>query len=467
MRLIDGLDGDHGPGLAWNLGHALFLIGFVLLGVLTVGMRQLVPASTMWTRIVASLATVAGLFGVVCFLWVILGDLFADFHDAAPLPDALEMIGPLSFQLGVLTLLIILVTARPRRLPVWSPLLVLIGFVLFAVNLNLIPIGALLILAGLAPLGARTPTRSRSDHGRRPRRSATRGWRRIGCGPSGHMRQVSQDIRDTCLRTSASAVMARCSGVSKARLILTALIVEQQTVAEVAARYGVHRSTVHRLRARYDAEGEAAFEPLSRRPNTSPTAIVRRSWTDRQLRKQLTEAGLDAGPDTIAWHLASTTRTTRLEGDDQPHPDPRRPGRPPSRQTAPVLLHPVRSRAAQRDLAVRLHPLPPHRPRRHPGRDIEIITWLDDHSRYALHVSAHHRVTGPIVLATFRQAADLHGYPASTLTDNGMVYTTRSPAGRGGRNRLEHELRRLGIVRRTPDPTTPPPAARPNGSSRP
>jgi hypothetical protein len=158
LRLIDGLDGDHGPGLAWNLGHTLFLIGFVLLGVLAVGMRQLVPATTVWTRIVASLATVAALFGVACFLWVILGDLFPDFHDAAALPDALDMLGPLSFQLGVLTLLIILVTARPRRLPIWSPLLVLIGFVLFAVNLDLIPIGALLILAGLAPLaGDRRP----------------------------------------------------------------------------------------------------------------------------------------------------------------------------------------------------------------------------------------------------------------------------------------------------------------------
>ena len=40
--------------------------------------------------------------------------------------------------------------------------------------------------------------------------------------------------------------------------------------------------------------------------------------------------------------------------------------------------------------------------RRHPTR--EILTWLDDHSRYALLVTAHARVTGPIVLATFREA---------------------------------------------------------------
>ena len=48
------------------------------------------------------------------------------------------------------------------------------------------------------------------------------------------------------------------------------------------------------------------------------------------------------------------------------------------------------------------------------------------------------------MLATFREAAAQHGIPASTLTDNGMVYTTRFSGGRGGRNAFEHELRRLG-----------------------
>ena len=92
--------------------------------------------------------------------------------------------------------------------------------------------------------------------------------------------------------------------MSKARLVITALVVEQQTVAEVAARYGVHRSWVYRLKARYDDIGEEAFEPLSRRPHTSPAATEATTVElIRQLRKELTEAGLDAGPDTIAWHL--------------------------------------------------------------------------------------------------------------------------------------------------------------------
>lgn len=60
---------------------------------------------------------------------------------------------------------------------------------------------------------------------------------------------------------------------------------------------------------------------------------------------------------------------------------------------------------------------------------------MDDHSRYLLHISAHHRVTGKTVVDTFPQAHDTHGLPQSTLTDNGMVYTTRLAAGgRDGTN---------------------------------
>ncbi|WGL52980.1 hypothetical protein P5P86_03955 [Nocardioides sp. BP30] len=68
---------------------------------------------------------------------------------------------------------------------------------------------------------------------------------------------------------------------------------------------------------------------------------------------------------------------------------------------------------------------------------------------------------------TFRIAAGQHGYPASTLTDNGMVYTVRFAGGRGGRSMLEHELRRLDITQKTHGRTTPPPAARSNASNRP
>ena len=91
------------------------------------------------------------------------------------------------------------------------------------------------------------------------------------------------------------------------------------------------------------------------------------------------------------------------------------------------------------------------------GADTEIITWLDDHSRYALHLGAHPQITAPIVLQTFTKAAAQHGYPATTLTDiqSGMVYTLRFAGGRGGRTKLENELRRLGVRQKNSRPNHP------------
>ena len=91
---------------------------------------------------------------------------------------------------------------------------------------------------------------------------------------------------------------------SKARLVITALFVDHQSPAEVAARYGIHRAWVYKLKARYEAEGESALEPRSRRPKTSPAALPAKV-VDLivGVRKELTDAGLDAGPETIAWHL--------------------------------------------------------------------------------------------------------------------------------------------------------------------
>ncbi|MEZ0050303.1 hypothetical protein ABIA30_001293 [Mycobacterium sp. MAA66] len=71
--------------------------------------------------------------------------------------------------------------------------------------------------------------------------------------------------------------------------------------------------------------------------------------------------------------------------------------------------------------------------------------WLDDHSRCGLSVTAHRRITGPIVLAEFHKAIDIHGIPYPTLTDNGMVFTTCFDAGKGGRNAVEAALRRPGV----------------------
>ena len=58
-------------------------------------------------------------------------------------------------------------------------------------------------------------------------------------------------------------------------------------------------------------------------------------------------------------------------------------------------------------------------------------------------------------MTTFRAAIDTHGCPTSTLTDNGMVFTTRLSGGKGGRNGFEHELRALGVVQKNSRPRHP------------
>jgi transposase InsO family protein len=90
-------------------------------------------------------------------------------------------------------------------------------------------------------------------------------------------------------------------------------------------------------------------------------------------------------------------------------------------------------------------------------KGVEIITWLDDCTRYTLHVSAHRAITTPIVRATFRKTAGQHGIPASTLTDNGMVYTVRLAAigRRGGRNGFEQQLRDWHVVQKNSRPNHP------------
>jgi transposase InsO family protein len=243
--------------------------------------------------------------------------------------------------------------------------------------------------------------------------------------------------------------------VSKRRLVITAVLAGASQ-AETARTYGVSQGWISRLMARYKAEGDAACEPRSRAPKTNPAATAPQTVDlVLQLRKQLDESGLDAGADTIGWHLqhrhkitlsrATINRILVRAGQVTPEPS-KRPKNSYIRFEAEQPNETWQSDFTHYRLT---------RPDGRPGADVEIITWLDDHSRYALHLSAHPRITGPVVLATFRETVAAYGIPASTLTDNGMVYTVRFAGGRGGRTRLEVELRRLNIAQKNSRPSHP------------
>ena len=239
--------------------------------------------------------------------------------------------------------------------------------------------------------------------------------------------------------------------MSKARLVITAVTLEHRPVAEVASTYGVARSWIYELLARHREEGEAAFEPRSRRPKTSPGATAPQTVDlVLHLRKELAEAGHDAGADTLLWHLehhhgialsrATIHRILTRHGAVTPEPK-KRPKSSYIRFQAAMPNQTWQSDFTHYRLAT--------------GHDVEIITWLDDCTRYALHISAHTRVTTPIVTRTFRETAAQYGIPASTLTDNGMVYTVRYAGGRGGRNGFEQQLRTWHVIQKNSRPNHP------------
>lgn len=239
--------------------------------------------------------------------------------------------------------------------------------------------------------------------------------------------------------------------MSKARLIITAVVVEGRSQAEVARDYGVSKGWVSKLVARYHDEGEAAFEPRSRRPLTSPSRLSPEVVAlIVELRNRLVKGGLDAGAETIVWHLeqdhgievsaATVWRHLKAKGLIEAQPQ-KRPKSSYVRFEAGMPNEMWQSDFTHWQLAN--------------GTDTEILTFLDDRSRFALSVTAHNPVTGKVVLDVFRATVSVYGPPASTLTDNGMVYTTRYATGKGGRNGFENELARLGIIQKNSRPNHP------------
>jgi transposase InsO family protein len=227
--------------------------------------------------------------------------------------------------------------------------------------------------------------------------------------------------------------------MSMARVVITAVVLEGRPKSVAARDYGVSRRWVQKLVARYLAEGEAAFEPRSRRPRASPQRTSQATEdTIVALRKNLTEAGLDAGAETIAWHLrqqagsapsvATIWRILSRRGfiTPQPHKRPRSSWRrfeadlPNELWQADITHWPLAG-----------------------GADAEILNIVDDHSRLLAASTARAIFKAGDIVAALHEAMARHGRPERMLTDNGAVFTGLY-RGRGW-VALERELTALGI----------------------
>lgn len=222
------------------------------------------------------------------------------------------------------------------------------------------------------------------------------------------------------------------------RFLVEAVVVSGASPTELARSHPISRSWLFRLLARYKEGGYEALEPRSRRPKSCPSRTapeIQQAILD--LRRELTDSGLDAGAQTIAHHLklrfgTSPSRPTiwrilKSHGLIEPQPH-KRPKSSWTRFQAELPNEMWQADATHWQLA--------------DTSDVEILNLIDDHSRFSLASVAFRTVKAPDVLETFCSAAESYGYPAKFLSDNAAVF---SGSPRRGRVVLESELDRLGI----------------------
>ena len=198
--------------------------------------------------------------------------------------------------------------------------------------------------------------------------------------------------------------------MSLARLVITAVKVEGRSKSEVARDYDLSRYWVQQLVRRFETEGEAAFQPRSRRPHHSPNAVPS-DMEDQiiRLRKELSKKGLDGGAETIRVHLGRANSHRRLpavstiwrvltrRGFVSPQPQ-KRPRSSWIRFQADLPNERWQADITHWQLA--------------DGTEVEILNIEDDHSRFDICSHARITTTGHDVLTSFRKAFRRCGIPA-------------------------------------------------------
>lgn len=232
------------------------------------------------------------------------------------------------------------------------------------------------------------------------------------------------------------------------RYVIEAILLEGVSPSALARTHHISRSWIYELCKRFKEGGYEALAPRSRRPLSSPTQVS--AWIQAEilrLRDELSAAGYDAGPQSIAHHLgegiahvpAQTTiwRILKKNGRVKPQPH-KRPRCSYVRFQAKLPNETWQVDATPWQLA--------------DGSPVEVLNFIDDHSRLALVSTAFTTVKAMDVVQAFYQATDSYGLPASLLSDNAAVFTGRT---RRGKVLLELELERLGIQVKHSTPNHP------------
>ncbi|SCF96544.1 hypothetical protein [Streptomyces sp. Ncost-T10-10d] len=166
VRLIGRAVSDYGPGMWWSLAHLLFLAGVLAFVPVFLGLRRL-AGERAGKRVAVAVAAWTGLLGAVAVavqavIDLVVGFVAADkramgeiFERVQDIPGVMPLVYtvvPMLFWLGLLALVTLLAFFRRDLVRAWAPVAVLAGVVLTAMNLDLLPIGALCIGLALLPV---------------------------------------------------------------------------------------------------------------------------------------------------------------------------------------------------------------------------------------------------------------------------------------------------------------------------
>jgi len=219
------------------------------------------------------------------------------------------------------------------------------------------------------------------------------------------------------------------------RRLIVEVDLEGLNVRRFCREHGISTWFFYDLRRRHARDGDVALEPRSR----APRRVANRISGDVEdliveLRKELTDGGLDAGPATIHWHLQRRVATAV-----------------PSESTiwrvlkarGLIVAEPAKApkHAGKRFVAARANECWQTDDTTWwlaDSTEVKILNIVDDHSRLLVASVAAFSVTGAFALSVFAAAAAILGWPARFLSDNAKAF----------RHVLADALAELGIAAR-------------------
>lgn len=165
IRIIDGLDGSRGPGLAWTTGHLAFMAA-VIMFLFAFGHLHRLAGRDALSTVTVAVASAGGLALFTQFGIDVVAGLMAD--DRLGMSEIIRGVrgnpvvsllvydvGPYLFYVGLLGLVIRLAVAR--RVAAWTPVLVLFDLAMPQIDKDLIPVGAAVLLVSFISIAKRIP----------------------------------------------------------------------------------------------------------------------------------------------------------------------------------------------------------------------------------------------------------------------------------------------------------------------